>query len=165
MIAPTANKKWVSVWGNAMSVTERTAATYGRDITFRYPVPVAFDGDGVRLTFDNFCGTRDVFLTCAYVARAVGDEQMRGFTACPVTFGGEQGVSVPAGGSVVSDPVSLSVRRGELLSVFILRIMSSSVRALCSRAPFPAATILSGIAFWTNTCPSKGPEIPMSVIF
>lgn len=117
MIAPTANKKWVSVWGNAMSVTERTAATYGRDITFRYPVPVAFDGDGIRLTFDNFCGTRDVFLTCAYVARAVGDEQMRGFTACPVTFGGEQGVSVPAGGSVVSDPVSLSVRRGELLSV------------------------------------------------
>ena len=46
----TANRKWVGIWGNAMSVTERTAATHGKDITFRYPVPVPFDGDAVRLT-------------------------------------------------------------------------------------------------------------------
>ena len=113
----TANRKWVGIWGNAMSVTERTAATHGKDITFRYPVPVPFDGDAVRLTFDNFCGTEDVTLTCAYVALAVGDEQMRGFTACPVTFGGRTEVVLPAGKSVVSDPVAMSVRRGSLLSV------------------------------------------------
>lgn len=110
-------KKWVSVWGNAMSVTERTAAGYGKDITFRYPVPVAFDGDAVRLTFDNFCGTEDAELSCVYVAQGVGDEQTQGATACAVTFGGEQGTVIPAGGAVVSDPVPAELRRGTLLTV------------------------------------------------
>ncbi len=112
-----ANKKWVSAWGNAMSITERTPATFGKDITFRYPVPVPFDGEAVRLTFDNFCGTCDVRLTSAYLTVAVGDEQVQPNTAIAITFNQKEGVTLPQGKAVTSDEIKIDVRKGTLLSV------------------------------------------------
>ena len=50
-------KRWVSVWGNAVSVAENRPERYAKDITIRYPIHVPFSGWGVRLTFDNYCGT------------------------------------------------------------------------------------------------------------
>ena len=50
-------KKWVSVWGNAVSVAENRPERYAKDITLRYPVIVTFGCDAIRLTFDNYCGT------------------------------------------------------------------------------------------------------------
>ncbi|MBR4077935.1 MAG: lipase, partial [Oscillospiraceae bacterium] len=56
-------KKWVSVWGNAVSVAENRPERYAKDITIRYPVNIPFDGEGIRLTFDNYCGTEPITLT------------------------------------------------------------------------------------------------------
>lgn len=111
------NKKWVSIWGNAMSITDRTAATYGKDITFRYPVFVPFDGTAVRFTFDNFCGTEDAELTCAYAAIAVGDESACEFVSYPIMFNGAKNVTLPAGKFVKSDPVSIPLHKGQKLFV------------------------------------------------
>lgn len=55
-------QKWVSVWGNAVSIAENRPERYAKDITLRYPIVSPFSGSGVRLTFDNYCGTEPVTL-------------------------------------------------------------------------------------------------------
>ena len=89
--------KWVTVWGNAPSITEHRAETYAKDITLRYPVTCAFGGQKVRLHFSNFCGTEPVTLTRVTLARAMGDREISLHNARLVTFGGEESVTIPAG--------------------------------------------------------------------
>lgn len=55
-------QKWVSVWGNAVSIAENRPERYAKEITLRYPIVSPFSGSGVRLTFDNYCGTEPVTL-------------------------------------------------------------------------------------------------------
>ena len=40
--AMQADKKWVSVWGNAVSVAENRPERYAKDITIRYPIHIPF---------------------------------------------------------------------------------------------------------------------------
>lgn len=46
------NQKWVSVWGNAVSVAENRPERYSKNITIRYPIHIPFSGQALRLTFD-----------------------------------------------------------------------------------------------------------------
>ncbi len=102
-------KKWVSVWGNAVSVAENRPERYARDITIRYPIHVPFAGSALRLTFDNYCGTEAVTLTKTTV--------FYGGHFYPATFGGQRSVTIPAGERVVSDPLEVTVIEGELIQV------------------------------------------------
>ena len=56
-------QKWVSVWGNAVSVAENRPERYAKDITIRYPIHIPFQGQALRLTFDNYCGTEPITLS------------------------------------------------------------------------------------------------------
>ena len=100
---------WVSVWGNAVSVAENRPERYARDITIRYPIHIPFDGAGVRLTFDNYCGTEPINLTKTTV--------FYGGKFYPVTFNGERSVTIAAEENMVSDPLPISIRAGEILQV------------------------------------------------
>ena len=102
-------QRWVSVWGNAVSVAENRPERYAKDITIRYPIHVPFGGTAVRLTFDNYCGTESITLnkvTCFY-----------GGKFYPVLFRGERAVTIPAGGSAVTDPMEVTVNEGEILQI------------------------------------------------
>ena len=102
-------QKWVSVWGNAVSVAENRPERYARDITIRYPIHVPFGGSAVRLTFDNYCGTEPITLskvTCFY-----------GGEFYPVLFGGARCVTIPAGENAVTDPLEMTVNEGEVIQV------------------------------------------------
>lgn len=46
-------QKWVSVWGNAVSIAENRPERYAKEITLRYPIVSPFSGSAVRLTCDN----------------------------------------------------------------------------------------------------------------
>ena len=103
-------QRWVSVWGNAVSVAENRPERYARTITIRYPIHIPFSGHGVRLTFDNYCGTEPVTLTRTTV--------FYGGKFYPVTFeGGERRATILAGENVVSDPLELSIQADEILQV------------------------------------------------
>lgn len=110
-------KKWVSMWGNAISIANRLAENYSKNLTLRYPIHPAFDGEGLRLTFDNFCGTEDVTLTKVVLAKAEGTKGIQVETIVPVTFQGAHQTVLPAGEAVVSDEVPFAVKRGEDISV------------------------------------------------
>lgn len=96
------NKRYVSTWGNAISIADRKPENYAKDLTLRYPIRPMFDADKLRLTLDNFCGTEPVTITKVYV------------DSMPVTFeNGSRSVTIPAGESRVSDEVVFGVKRGK----------------------------------------------------
>lgn len=101
--------KWVAMWGNAMSITENRPQGYSKDITLRYPIYCPFDGDMIRLTFDNYCGTESVTITKTVV--------LCEGTFYPVTFGGESQAQMEAGAAITSDEIAISVKRGQDMSV------------------------------------------------
>ena len=103
------NQRWVSVWGNAVSVAENRPERYARNITIRYPIHIPFSGTGVRLTFDNYCGTEPVNFTRTTV--------FYGGKFYPVTFEGNRHVTILAGENVVSDPLEIPLRAGEIIQV------------------------------------------------
>ena len=70
MVMNMNNKNWVSVWGNAVSIAEHHPEAYAKYITLRYPVYIPFDGDTLRFTFDNYCGSEAVTVTRATVSAA-----------------------------------------------------------------------------------------------
>lgn len=113
----TDNTKWVSMWGNAMSIAEHRTETYSKNITLRYPVYAPFSGSALRFTFDNYCGTEPVTITRASVAITTDDRSIEPESSCSITFhGAEKGV-LPAGGSLTSDEIPFSVTAGSTLSV------------------------------------------------
>lgn len=109
-------EKWVTAWGNAVSIRTRRPENYGKDLTLRYPVKMMLDGTAVRITLDNFCGNEDVTVSCAYIADSDGSENLTGVSV-PITFDGNESVTIPAGRSVVSDEISFPVSRGKYASV------------------------------------------------
>ena len=111
--------KWVTVWGNAPSITEHRAETYAKDITLRYPVTCAFGGQKVRLHFSNFCGTEPVTLTRVTLARAMGDREISLHNARLVTFGGEESVTIPAREEIFSDEINFRIKPKGVLAVSI----------------------------------------------
>lgn len=101
--------RWVSVWGNAVSVAENRPERYAKDITVRYPIHIPFSGDAVRLTFDNYCGTEAITLnkvTVLYSGRFY-----------PVYFGGKRSVTIPAGERIVTDSLEVTLLEGEVIQV------------------------------------------------
>ena len=101
--------KWVSIWGNAVSVAENRPERYAKDITIRYPIHIPFDGEAVRLTFDNYCGTEPITLSKVTV---LYDDEFY-----PVYFSGSRSVTVGAGENAQSDSLTLAVKTGEKMQV------------------------------------------------
>lgn len=102
-------KRWVSVWGNAVSVAENRPERYAKDITLRYPIRIPFYGEKVRLTFDNYCGTEAVSLD--QVTIRVGEKFY------PVMSSGERRMTIPAKDRIVTDPIEVEVEAGETMEV------------------------------------------------
>ena len=119
--------KWISMWGNAVSIAEHRPEGYAKDITLRYPIYVPFSGEALRFTFDNYCGTEAVGITKATVAITSHHAEDKFGLTCPVeastireiSFSGNSGVNIPSKDSVISDPVSLNVPADSTICVSI----------------------------------------------
>ena len=101
--------KWVSVWGNAVSVAENRPERYAKDITIRYPIHIPFGGKAIRLTFDNYCGTEPIRLDKVTI--------MYGGKIYPVYFAEHWSVSIGAGENVVSDALEMELNEGEVVQI------------------------------------------------
>lgn len=112
-------KKYVTTWGNAISIADRKPENYAKDLTLRYPIRPMFDGEKIKITLDNFCGTEPVTIRCVYVAESADSaREIVEETNTVVTFcNGSEQVTIPAGEAVVSDEICFSVRRGQDFSV------------------------------------------------
>ena len=105
----TDTKRWVSVWGNAVSVAENRPERYAKNITIRYPIHIPFGGEGLRLTFDNYCGTEAVTLNKVTV--------FYGGEFYPVFYQGSRAMTMGAGERIVTDPLAVRLTEGEVIQV------------------------------------------------
>ena len=101
--------RWVSAWGNAVSVAENRPERYAKDITIRYPIRLPFGGSALRLTFDNYCGTEDVTLSRVTL--------LSGGKFYPITLEGSRKMTIGAGRRIVTDPLEIPVEAGQVLHV------------------------------------------------
>lgn len=79
--------KWVSMWGNAMSIAEHHPEGYAKDLTLRYPVYAPFSGSALRFTLDNYCGKEPVTIHRATVAVCDSDLTGKVPLSCPLAAG------------------------------------------------------------------------------
>lgn len=101
--------KWVAMWGNAMSILENKPEGYGKNITLRYSIFCPFDGNKIRLTFDNYCGTENIQIE--KTVACIEDKKS------VVLFDKKQKVCIAAGNNAVSDEISLDVKKGQTLKI------------------------------------------------
>ena len=153
--------KWVSFYGNAMSIAEHKAEGYSKNITLRYPVYCPFEGQALRLTLDNYCGTEPIRITQISAALqdhttppatdetgkplALAGTQVVESTLTPVTFGGQTEVLIPAGERAVSDPILLPVPAGETIAIsFYLGDFTQMRSAVIATGPLSKGTYAVG---------------------
>ena len=103
------NEKWVSIWGNAVSIAENRPERYAKNITIRYPIHIPFSGNSLRLTFDNYCGSEAITLNKITVF--YGGEFYK------VLYKGCECVTIDAGENIVTDPLEINLRAEELIQV------------------------------------------------
>ena len=111
------NEKWITTWGNAISITERRPENYAKNLTLRYPITIMLDASAIRITLDNFCGNESVTITSAFLAKSDGANGIVPDTIVPLQFNRNASVTIPAGERIKSDAVSFPIKRGEKLAV------------------------------------------------
>ena len=113
------HQKYITTWGNAISIADRRPENYAKDLTLRYPIRPMFDGTKLKITLDNFCGTEAVRVTRVFVAKTKenGGRAVVEGSSVAVTFDGKESVVLPAGEAIISDEITFAVTRGDDISV------------------------------------------------
>jgi lysophospholipase L1-like esterase len=104
--------RWVATWTSA-PVAPGTAPEPTRAFenqTIRHIVHVSVGGNRVRVRLSNVFGTQPLVVGAAHVAVHAGGASIVPGTDRKLTFGGRRSITIPAGGSVLSDPVPFYVR-------------------------------------------------------
>jgi lysophospholipase L1-like esterase len=110
----SARARWVTAWGTSQQTTGSVPLT---NTTVRLNARVTIGGDALRLRFDNTYGKTTVSIGRAYVGlRARGPVVVPGSNR-PVSFAGRETTSIPAGGSIRSDPIVMDVLAMQDLAV------------------------------------------------
>jgi len=110
---------WVGTWGTAVVPRPQPApgAAPGRgplplnfnNQTLRQIVHVSVGGSRVRLSLSNVFGTAPLAVGAATMALRQKESATVAGSNRPLTFSGSPATTIPAGATVVSDPVSLTV--------------------------------------------------------
>lgn len=115
--APAQPQAWVTAWASppsdALALFASLAPPPFMDMTLRSAMRVATDGRAVRVRLSNDLGDQPLVIDHVTIARQDGTGMTR------VEFGGAATVTIPAGGSVVSDPVAMGVAALDKLMVSV----------------------------------------------
>jgi lysophospholipase L1-like esterase len=106
-VTVTKPSTWVGTWSAAAN--GGTSATGYAGYTIRNLVHTSVGGDRVRVKVSNAFGTAPVLIahTTVGLQKLPASAAIAAGTLRDVTFGGQQGVTIPAGAEVYSDPVKL----------------------------------------------------------
>ena len=127
--APAGAQTWVSAWGGRgpLSTTITTNHTFTDPVpnlsgrTLRVMAHLTTGGSQVRVRLSQRFGSSPLNVGAAHVAIRGSGSGILGGTDRALAFGGASSVTVPAGGDVWSDPVTLAVSGGRdvAISVYI----------------------------------------------
>jgi lysophospholipase L1-like esterase len=113
---------WVAGWASAMQPPSRAnvrSEAGFTDVTLRQIVFTAAAGTRLRVHLSNLYGTGPLEIGRAGVAPAGPGAALAAGPPRELTFAGSASVTIPAGGAIWSDPVTLPVRPLERLAVSV----------------------------------------------
>ncbi len=101
---------WVGTWAaSPIADKNKDGAIGNADLTYREIVHVSLGGSLVRIVLTNEFGTEPLTIAAAHLALSAGQGDISLGTANVLTFSGNPSVTIPAGGTVVSDPAGLKL--------------------------------------------------------
>ena len=110
----SAAAQWVTAWATSQQVLGTTVIS---NATVRLMARVTAPGHSIRVRLDNTFGTAPLVIGAAHAGtRALGAALVTG-SSQPVRFAGAAGVTIPPGGTVVSDAVQMTVLEGQDVAV------------------------------------------------
>jgi lysophospholipase L1-like esterase len=112
---PGGSWHWVTAWGTSQQ--PNVAAATVSNATVREFARVTIPGQLIRIRLDNTFGPAAVTIGEASVAHRVQGALVAAGSTRRVTFGGSASVTIPQGGSVLSDPVALTVHAWQDIAV------------------------------------------------
>lgn len=119
-----ASDRWITAWGTSQSALGGDALA---NTTVRMIARVTASGQAVRIRLDNTFGTSPLVIGQAYVGHRIQGAAVAQGSNRPISFNRSAAVTIPAGGSVTSDPVPMSVLAQQDLAVS-LHIPGAGVR-------------------------------------
>ena len=117
--------KWITAWGSSQDGLARSPVT---NVTVRMIARVTISGEALRIRLDNTFGATPLLVGKAYVGQRIQGAALAGGSNRQVAFNASPSVTVPPGGTVTSDPVSMSVLAQQDLAVS-LYVPEANVRA------------------------------------
>jgi lysophospholipase L1-like esterase len=132
--AAAATGRWVGAWGASAQATFANVGETGISVdsvcpapkglsnqTVRDVVSASVDGSRLRVRLSNAFGATPLRVGTASVAGELSGAEAVPGTMHRLTFAGKPGVTIPAGGEVMSDSVAFPVRTSEnlLLSIYV----------------------------------------------
>ena len=153
-----AHSRWLASWGAAPETASAKDPQSQRGFvnqTLREITLLSSDGAAIRVHLSNAYGTRPLVIGRASVATAGAFGRLAS-AATPLTFDGSNYVTIPAGGSVVSDPVALDVHALERLAVSLYLPESTgpvTYHGTAAQSDFigDGDDVLAGDASWSTT--------------
>jgi len=118
------NARWVTAWSTSQQILGEDRIS---DATVRMLARVTVPGEAIRVRLDNTFGSEPVTIARAFVGYRVRGALLAAGSNRPLTFGGAPEATIPAGGTVSSDPLPLAVRAQQDLAVS-LSVRGTAVR-------------------------------------
>ena len=101
-------ENWVGSWATGPAGPSGAAKQYSNQ-TLRLIVHTSVGGNAVRIKISNTFGSDPLLIGAAHIALRAQAASIVAATDHPVTFSGKASFTIPAGGLIISDPVSLQV--------------------------------------------------------
>jgi len=102
---PTVSSSWTGTW----SVSPEGGGASFRQQTLRQIVHTSICGSSARVQISNVFGVQPLVVSDVHVARRASGSTITAGTDHTATFAGRTSVTIPAGGSAVSDPIAFAV--------------------------------------------------------
>jgi len=109
-----AAERWVTAWGASQNGAGTNMVS---NTTVRMIARVTIAGDAIRVRLDNTFGGSALSIGNAYVGDRIQGAAVAAGSNRQITFNKSRSVTVPAGGSVTSDPVRMTVLAQQDLAV------------------------------------------------
>lgn len=110
--------KWTACWGNATSIINQTECTYAKNMTYRYPLFMPFDGNRLRVRFSNIAGTEPVSFS-ASCAESDKKGKIDPSSAVRLTVNGNEKIEIEPGKEVTTDEFEFAVHQDTYISISI----------------------------------------------
>jgi len=119
-----ASGRWITAWSTSQQALGTTAVT---NATVRLIARVTIPGEAVRIRIDNTFGSASLVIGKAYIGQRTQGAGLADGSSRQVLFNKVETTTVPAGGSVTSDAVTMNVLAQQDLAVSLF-IPEANVR-------------------------------------